>query len=554
MNTSHSTRLSKYSLGRLVTNSLSAARRLPGAANPLNTGKTCSAEPQDHGADSDPSQPLVGDDVTAIATETQPQPLSPIETIPVELFQIIMWEVVNGSTWCSVPDYYNAVAQMRLVCRRWTGILEHMPKVWARLSLDMDERLVDLALSRSMHSPLIITGYLFSSPVVDKLLQHINRWKSLDMYLVGDDVAKGLAARSFPLLEELKLCRSSLNPQTILFSGSAPMLRRVHIRNCGVPWTGSILSNLRELVLFDVEEGAPDFDTFLKLLSNSPQLTRLQVQHTNLAGSPSLQNRVSLSCLQYLEISSLSDGILKQLIESIAIPTSTTCQFSFVLDDHEETSIFEQLEPIGQRLATLAEISRGTQSILTLGSRPDGCTVRASYEGEAHQHGALTLTIVVEIFPRSNIEVFEYFASQLNQAGPNPVPPILHIVDSPYRANFNSWELLQKLHDHFPHTEEILIEDTSSRCSIESAFNTLFLSNPSSQPFPRLSTLVIRGSRDRSWTDWLQRWQERRFKRGRVDPLPLRTLKIEGGKLSHKNLKGLKNLVPNVVIDCVLVE
>ncbi|KAG8893000.1 hypothetical protein FRC01_013821, partial [Tulasnella sp. 417] len=68
-----------------------------------------------------------------------------------------MREVVGGSTCYSIPDYYNVITQTRLVCRRWTVALEGMPEIWARISLDMDERLIDLAISRSVHSPLIIT-------------------------------------------------------------------------------------------------------------------------------------------------------------------------------------------------------------------------------------------------------------------------------------------------------------------------------------------------------------------------------------------------------------
>lgn len=249
------------------------------------------------------SQPLVGE-AAVTATGTRAEPLFPIEAIPVELFQMIIWKAVDDPLSRSIQVYYYNVTQARLVCRRWTRVLEGMPDVWARLSHQMSGELIDLALARSMHSPLSIdvAGYEFSSPAVDKLLQHIDRWKYLDIYKVDDDVTAHLAGHSFPTLKELRLSSSSRNRLTIKFSGSAPMLRTVLVSDCRVQWSSSILSNLHELALLDINEGAPDIDTLLGLLSNSPQLIRLRVQRTHLIRSPSARTRITLSCLQHLEL------------------------------------------------------------------------------------------------------------------------------------------------------------------------------------------------------------------------------------------------------------
>ncbi|KAG8920516.1 hypothetical protein FRC00_009901, partial [Tulasnella sp. 408] len=518
------------------------------------TGERLSAEHQEGKTrvSCDPPQPLAGEEEgTTNATHTQPQLPHPIETIPLELFQAIVWEIWSQSSWVLISAGYYVITRLRLVCRRWAQVLEGMPELWAKISLKMDERLIGLALSRSMHSPLFIdlTGYQFSSSALEKLLQHIYRWKYLAIYDVGDGVVQQLAAQSFPILQELTLFNTLfMNRSNISFSGSAPMLRTVRIRRCRIQWSALILSNLRELVLTEVGREAPDIDTFLKLLSNSPKLTRLHLRNTGLTHSSSPQNRVPLMFLQKLELDSLGQDILMQLLESIAIPTSTTCRFFFALKDRGETPIYEQLEPIGQRLRTLAEISRGTRSILTLGSR----LVRASYEGDSDLHG--TLIITLQGSDESNLEVLEYFASQVSQGEPNTFPPVLRIVDPIHPASFKKWGLLLRLRDHLPNTEEIQIEHIDAAHSTELAFNTLFLSNPSSPPFSRLNTLVIRDSTDRAWAEWLQRWQERRFKRGSVKPLPLTTLKLEGGNISHEILEGLKTLFPNVVLCDVEVE
>ncbi|KAG9046735.1 hypothetical protein FS837_003756 [Tulasnella sp. UAMH 9824] len=362
------------------------------------------------------------------------------------------------------------------------------------------------------------------------------------------------AGPSAPLLEELRFDHLLPAPPTILFNGSAPMLRILEIRSCGVQWSTLVLSKLEELALMDVKHGVPEVDTFLKVHSNSPQLTRLRVQNTHLSKSPSSQTQVFLSCLSFLELEYLGRGILKQLLESIHIPTSTQCCFSLAFDDYQLSSIvkYVQLEPIGKRLARLADVSNEAKSTLTLSSEPSGWGVRVTYEGETHQLGALTVDI--EAFPRSNIGFFEYFASYLGQGGPNLVPPILHIVNPPDLTNSdNQLEIIQRLHNHLPDTDEILIEDASFG-SITDAFTTLFPSNLAHRPFPRLSTLTLRESMHEGWAIWLLGRQKRQDKRGDVDPLPLNTLKIEGGAIRAEKVEGLKKLIPNLALDRVEIR
>ncbi|KAG8911578.1 hypothetical protein FRC01_005638 [Tulasnella sp. 417] len=511
----------------------------------LNTGGACLEQPQN------PSQPAPLTTVVPIARtiEIQSQLPSPMQKIPVEILEIVMWEVVKDSLSLPIIRYYIDVTRMRLVCRHWTQVLEAMPAVWANLSPSMDERLIDLALSRSIHSSLTIKGYLFLSPALDKLFQHIYRWGILDVSLERDNILDRLCESSAPLLEELSLAPTSSSPPRILFNDSAPMLRVVDIRDYGVQWNSSIFSNLRELSLSNVEEDAPDVDTLLKLLSNSPQLTRLEIWYTTLTPSDSPQARVSLPSLHSLELHSLGQGILKQLLESIEIPTSTTCQFTIEQNDYELTSIYEQLEPIGRRLSTLAGVSRGSKSTFTLGSRQDvlGLSIEVIYEGEAPQLGALG--VEVEGFGL-NIGVVEYFASQLGQDDPNPVPPSLHFT---FRASLgNEQELLQRLPLHLPDTEEISIENSNAGF-IGDAINTLFPRH-SSRPFPRLSTLIIRKGTRGHWADGLQSRQKLQDEKGGGDPLPLKTLKIEGGSIGAKEVEGLKKLVPNLVLDGVEIE
>ncbi|KAG8918147.1 hypothetical protein FRC01_002028, partial [Tulasnella sp. 417] len=521
----------------------------------LDAGGSCLAKSQ--GGIMQPSISCSVSTNDVAAAGTQPQQLAPIETMPLELFRVIMTEAMKKYRFCPAFRYYHALTRMRLVCKRWTVILERTPELWAILSPNMGEILVDLALSRSMQSPLTITGHaLSSSPVVDKLLQHIHRWKVLDVNYLDEATNNHLSVHSAPILEELKLGLSLFGPPILLFNGLAPMLRIVHIRHYGVQWSTSVFSNLYELDLRKIQQGGPDVDTFLHILSNSPRLTHLRVQDTHLTRSSTYQTRVTLSHLHHLELGFLQQDILEQLIDAIDIPMSTNCLFSVALAYHPVNfPNYQKLDPIVQRLKALANASIQAKSTLTFGKQLNGTNrgVTMTYEGEGDQHGALAAQVVMD--SRFTLHIVEYFAHQLGQSEPNPVPPALHLVYPPNEtyAHGDESEILQTLSDQLPGTEEILIEDRSA-WFLDLAFDTLFPPKHLSRPFPRVSTLIIRSGAHAEWAYWLQRRQERRVKGGDVYRLPLQTLKIQGGNIRTGKVKALKRLVPNLVLDGVKIR
>ncbi|KAG8912951.1 hypothetical protein FRC00_003398 [Tulasnella sp. 408] len=558
MNETDSTELSKHSLDLRVINSLPAAPLGQPEFAAFSTAGGAVAKSRDPNQTltfAGPSATEVGNEVADLQTKAT----SPIEAIPVELFQTVMLEVVKESLSLPIPDYYNTVTRMRLVCRRWTRTLEGMPEIWTNLSLDMDQRAIDLVLSRSMHSPLTVRGHLSSSPTLDKLLQHTYRWKILDVSVAYEGTMDRLAPHSVPLLEELRLSPPVPTPHIILFKDSAPMLRIVSIRFDGIRWSTSLLSNLHELNLFRVQRGAPDVDTFLQILSNSPQLTLLRVTRTifslsNYSHLP--RSRIALLSLGSLELNRLDHDILKQIIDCIEVPICTKCLFSLDLDGGESEATFgnQRLEPLSQRLIALAEVSRGTKSTFTLCNAPDGWegTVRVTYESEADRHG--TLTVEVDVTYRAIIDAMVYFAHRLSQCEPNPVRPALRIVNPPHGDNTgNELELLQRLHNHLPDTEEIMIEDPSSGF-IKDAVDKLFPSNHSFRLFPQLSALIIRASIHEDWAEhWLQRQQKRQDKQRGFHPLSLQALRIEGGTISTEMVKGLEKVVSKLVLNRVTV-
>ncbi|KAG8909794.1 hypothetical protein FRC01_006720 [Tulasnella sp. 417] len=466
------------------------------------------------------------------AASIQPHQLLHIEAMPVEIFQIVIRIVMEEYLSRPISRYYQALMWMRLVCRRWAVILEETTELWARLSPDMDERLIDLALLRSKQSLLTITGEgLLSSPGVDKLLQNIHRWRALDVSYLDSYTTNHLSVHPAPLLEELKLGPSFFGHPIVLFSGSVPMLRIVHIRPYGVQWSTSMFSNLQELDLSRIRQGGPDVDTFLHILTNSPMLTRLRVQDTLFTDSLPSQTRVRLSHLRDLELEDLEQDILKQLVDAIDIPMSTNCFFSVALINPVMHDNYPLLEPIAQRLRELANVSRGTRSTLTVGGQLSGLNhdLTMTYKGEAGQHGS----VAVRVVPISRLAVVaEHFVRQLAQRVPHPVPPALHFIYPPDTGYTNSYQnrILREVGDQLPGTEEIRIDDPNN-WDLSITLDLLFPRTNSHRLFPRLSTLMIRTGGHGRWAHWLQRRQERRVKGGGVYALPLQTLIVEGGHI-----------------------
>ncbi|KAG8915082.1 hypothetical protein FRC01_003798 [Tulasnella sp. 417] len=483
--------------------------------------------------------------------------------MPVEIFQIIIWIVMEEYLSRPIPKYYQALTRMSPVCRRWAVILEETPDLWTRLSPDMDERLIDLLLSRSMQSPLTIIGDgLFSSRVVDKLLQHIHRWRALDAKYLDKDTSDHLSVHPAPLLEELKLGLLSFGPPILLFNGSAPRLRIVHICDYGVQWRTSVFSNLHELELSRILQGGPDVDTFLHILANSPMLTRLGVRDTRFTHSPQSQTRVPLPHLRDLKLENLEQDVLKQLVDAIDIPTATNCFFSVALihgtliQDAMNPN-YQILEPIFQRLKTLTNVSIGTRSTLTFGEPLPGSNLglTMTYEGEADQHGSLTAQVATRTDRRLAVRVARYFARLLAQSVPNLVPPALHIIYPLDRAWENLYEdrIFRKVGEQLPDIEEILIEDRSDG-HMRIALDLLFPIYHYIRPFYNLSTLRIRTVSHGEWAHWLQRRQERRVKEGGVYRLPLQTLILEGGRIKAGKIEVLRKLVPTLVLNDVEIR
>ncbi|KAG9018916.1 hypothetical protein FRB90_008307 [Tulasnella sp. 427] len=377
---------------------------------------------------------------------------------------------------------------------------------------------------------------------MDKLLQHIHRWETLEVSEADEKTVAQLRRHTAPALNALKLSSTSAVFLELSLDSFAPNVRAVHIRDSGLRWKTSNLSGLQELSLLDIASGMPDVDTLIDILSQSPELTRLRVEQTMLRRTQrQARNPITLSHLRTLSLGHLGRDVIAQLLKSIVIPSTTECHFSISLNDYEDTSVWEQVDPIGQRFLALAAVSRGIQSTLRFSKEHAGWALGLVYEGKAEGHGRLSAE--VEVLAGNTLGMAELFAQQISQGEPNPCPPVLRVVDL-----ISDLELLPRLHGHLPHTEEIHIEDDNPHL-VTRALDAIFTPHPSSRLFPSLSTLTIQNPRPNEWADWLIKRQKRQYKRGGVDPLPLATLKIQGGNLTAENMKWMRKLVGNVGVD-----
>ncbi|KAG8944871.1 hypothetical protein FRC04_001404 [Tulasnella sp. 424] len=474
-----------------------------------------------------------------------------IQNMPVELFQFIIRAVVRDLPPPPSLDYFRSLAYLRLVCKGWTRVVEGMPELWSDLSPHVDEQLLDLALARSLDSPLMIRGWLKSVPTgkIEKLVQHAHRWKTLNVSGTDGDAMDRILAHPVPLLEELIFSAFIPEPPSNFFNNIAPKLQSVHIANCGLQWSSPAFFNLRELTLENVDTGAPDVDNFIDILFASPRLIRLNLRNTPLKPSSLPPRLVPLRDLQFFGLEGLSQDVVHQIVGSIDMPMSTYSSISFSLEDFTESTIHEQLEPIAQRLRMLAEVLQGARSTMTIRAG-FGWRTTVAYMGNVARDGGLTCTVCATQRPDILLSVFGYFSRHLGDARTSS-PPVLRLVNGHHLTH--DLTLLEEMNRHLPDTREVHIYNPIHRRIVEVLDRLFALSSPN-RLFTQLSVLTIKHPVHDGWAAWLEEKRAREDEQEANEALPLTTLKIKGGYISFERLQGLRKLVPEVVLDHVEVQ
>ncbi|KAG8916403.1 hypothetical protein FRC01_003176 [Tulasnella sp. 417] len=217
----------------------------------------------------------------------------PVHSLPPELLlQVICLHMITE--FGSLPKgYYRRLISLSGVCAHWYNVIRHSPPLWTWIHASDRSEVIEMALQRSSSHPLDIIlrppvpsdGLLWTVPaslqsIVNAIIPHSNRWRSLDIAVPSQWVAAVIAdlGESPPTLEKL----SFVDVDTIycsqeygLLGGKAPGLKSLKLNGVSVRWDSEILHDLAILDLSWIE--FPSTEAILHALSHSPHLENLVV-------------------------------------------------------------------------------------------------------------------------------------------------------------------------------------------------------------------------------------------------------------------------------------
>ncbi|KAG2009591.1 hypothetical protein CC2G_012506 [Coprinopsis cinerea AmutBmut pab1-1] len=281
---------------------------------------------------------------------SQRNELALISRIPNELLQKVFL-VLRGAQ----PNEagYRQVIQLTHVCRRWRRVGLGQPELWAYIT-DKHLQAVSTLLDRSKSVPLTVVlccrsnehartpeALLLETKIQDALSRRVLRSLDIcnDSEILGWRV--GALPGGAPVLHTLRLWMVNTLKGAIellstklpdIFPEGAPLLRRVLLLGCHLPWTSRLFEGLTSLEIHDRHPSiASSAAEFLDALG---RMTKLEHLHLDIkvpdSNQPATKDRlVALPSLKSLYVEgSLSECI--DFLEHVVIPGSAKVDVSVV--------------------------------------------------------------------------------------------------------------------------------------------------------------------------------------------------------------------------------
>ncbi|KAG8900088.1 hypothetical protein FRC00_014523 [Tulasnella sp. 408] len=497
-------------------------------------------------------QRLPQETIPSITTKG-PSQSSSLFNLPVEIFLLIAKDVLADSVMTHKAAYYGQLTELCLVCKGWADTIHNAPELWTQVDLYGSNELIEMVISRSGDFLLDIKGYLGSLSKARIVELEAHRWRSLKVQIDDRDLVNSFLSKPAPCLKELGLTGpADWVPHNNIFEATVPQLKAVTVYRCGLPWRSPILSDLRKLTLWSIEEHAPKLNDLLDFLSASPRLNELEIGWTHIR--PDTYNpsrRVQLPDLYSLKVKYLYAGTMTAVLDSIDAPLSAACALCTRLDDEQEMAV--GLADVSNWLVARAQSVRNGFGTLTLyvGYLDLGDWLSyeeldavLKYEPEGDHLGPLSIT--VNASEELHVDILNHLAGKVYPYTKRS-PPRLRLV-SDHRSDLEDGNanLLCALHRTFPNVREIALIDLEYEAMVD-ALRLLFPQPGSgvSPLFSCLTTLTINRRSHEDWASWLQSHWRHTGKGGGVSPLPRNlTLQLEKGSIHTDGLQALQTLAP----------
>ncbi|KAG8958296.1 hypothetical protein FRC03_009267, partial [Tulasnella sp. 419] len=438
--------------------------------------------------------------------------LSPIHQLPREILSEILY-----SSWRDQPlghhqHQFLNFRNIEQVCSYWWQTVRTEPLLYSGAPLYWNKRMI----TESGDSPLHIVFHHSNESFLAFLESHIHRWGSFRGIITMNESWTKYFLREAPLLKALflEVTYPLIHPSSTtidLFNGKAPRLSELSIPQLSIPWESNLLRGLK-LLHMRVPEGTVVLCTkkirqFLEACPDMQDINLIHLPplHTSVLGSSDQDQQciIHLPYLRRLFLDQVQPSILRWLLETIRAPPFDDINIRLqVANAAAVTEAFSKLpldgvleraarsaskHPLRMRLCTTwIELSALTQSSMTA---PSGICVHVSVTNSSHiDNPILCASTIFPSFIRAICT--------------------LEILDGPisgFQTNYGttSMDLLRELSEL---TTLILSHTSGRRSSILEALGSPTIENDdsiSAWPFPKLTTLRLRGSQWYDLTDLL---------------------------------------------------
>jgi len=220
--------------------------------------------------------------------------LSIIARLPPEILSII-FKCVASATQASCNPVYHRISWIKLthVCTHWRRVALECPSLWTTIPL-AHPRWAEEMLARSREAPLTIVADVVphknrQMELVQSVITRMHQIQKLSLTQrpyssSGGPLEKILAdlVNPAPLLESLSVVFNRTNniptPPLNLFSGEAPRLRELELRDCLVAWDAPFLRTLTSLKMAFIPPVArPTMGQIIAALGSMPNLEILDL-------------------------------------------------------------------------------------------------------------------------------------------------------------------------------------------------------------------------------------------------------------------------------------
>ncbi|KAG9049411.1 hypothetical protein FS837_010351 [Tulasnella sp. UAMH 9824] len=484
---------------------------------------------------------------------------APFLNLPVEIFRIIVHYALCD---LELRPYYELLLSLRLVSKKWAGVIDDTSELWIKIPLDGPDESVKLALSNSKDLVLDLEGHNVTLSVARQVIAETHRWRSLKLGKPGGwGTYWCFLAQSAPLLEILNVTAPPGRYLWIpMLNGGTPNIRDIDICRCNLPAGPLSFPNLQKLRLEEVQ--IPQTDVLLDILLSSPQLTHLHIFRCRAPFSPSsARRRVKLPHLRTLTLGYLSADFANQLVGSMEVPLNSGCIFYVQLKD--DIPLENQLALLSQHLGTMDVISQGEISALSLEGTDRRIYTRDGPETlddvelrySPGEGSTTSLTIRVSAPPRRRVDILKFFASRLRLSNQSMILELQLIDVFDGLHTYQVISLLDSLSQALPCVQNLTFIDSPRYIEeISEVLHHLFpQDSPTCRMFPCLTELIIQTIAHDEWVDAILGLGNASMESGGYDRLPLDTLRLRRGLISRTSIRLLRKVVPTLLLDCVEV-